>query len=140
MRCPHCEEAIYLAPSGQPLTEADYRALASRGTDGGTQEQRLLAALKTGPKNTDDLRKLGLYQVSARVWGLRQKGYEISTINYDGISADGYSHARMALYTLVSEPLEPLAPPPRKGRESGKAQEAAKSGAGAANGGEVACQ
>lgn len=99
--CPHCRAPM--ASSGG-LRVAD-KALTSKSTETQAQEQRMLAALRAGPKTTDDFRQLGIYQVSARIFGLRKQGAEIRTDLFNGISADGYSHARMARYTLVSEPL-----------------------------------
>lgn len=102
MFCPHCQ-----APSSAlQLGPEDAKAITGRSTETEAQEHRILAALRSGPKTTDQLRKLGCYQVSARVWSLRhKKGYEIDTELFNGFAADGYSHARMARYTLVSEPL-----------------------------------
>ncbi|MGJ7493430.1 helix-turn-helix domain-containing protein [Variovorax sp. RT4R15] len=68
------------------------------------QQLRIVTALRSGPKTTDDLRALGCYQVSARVFGLRALGYNIITDLFDGYAADGFSHTRMARYTLVGEP------------------------------------
>lgn len=94
--------AVHESPA---TAQADRKALRSRSTDTEAQERRIVAALRIGPRTTDDLRKLGVYQVSARIWKLRQLGFEIETDLFDGISADGYSHARMARYTLRSEPV-----------------------------------
>lgn len=77
---------------------------ADKSTATAAQECRILADLRISPKTTDDLRRLGVYQVSARIWGLRAKGYNIETTLFDGYAADGYSHTRMARYTLLSEP------------------------------------
>ncbi|RYF61669.1 MAG: hypothetical protein EOO27_00915 [Comamonadaceae bacterium] len=87
---------------------ADAKSLKGRSTQTEAQIRRIVAALRTGPKTTDDLRKLGVYQTSARIWGLRARGYNIVTDLFDGYAADGYSHARMARYTLVNEPGEVL--------------------------------
>ena len=77
----------------------------SKSTATAAQQKRIVEALRTGPKSTDQLRALGCYQVSARIHGLRHRhGYEIETALFDGYAADGYSHARMALYTLACEP------------------------------------
>lgn len=75
-----------------------------KSTATAAQELRIVKALKSGPKTTDDLRAAGCYQVSARIWGLRSRGYNIVTDLFNGYAADGYSHARMARYTLVEEP------------------------------------
>lgn len=77
---------------------------ADKSTATAAQEMRIVEGLRISPKTTDDLRRLGVYQVSARVWGLRAKGYNIETTLFDGYAADGYSHARMARYTLIGEP------------------------------------
>ena len=79
-------------------------AEADKSTATAAQERRILDALRISPKTTDDLRGLGVYQVSARIWGLRAKGIDIETTLFDGYAADGYSHTRMARYTLLSEP------------------------------------
>lgn len=68
------------------------------------QERRIFDALRCGPKSTDQLRLLGCYQVSARIFGLRAKGHNIETELFNGYAADGYSHARMARYRLISKP------------------------------------
>ncbi|QJW84357.1 hypothetical protein HK414_12970 [Ramlibacter terrae] len=109
---------------------ADVRAIRSRGTATEVQEDRMLAALRAGPKSTDDFRKLGIYQSSARIWGLRQRGYIIETELFDGFAADGYSHARMARYTLKEEPLA---------LDASMARQAPQQPAQGQQGGEVAC-
>jgi Helix-turn-helix domain len=77
----------------------------SRSTATAAQEQNIILLLRTGPKTTDQLRAHGCYQTSARIWGLRQRGYDIHTELYSGIGADSYFHTRMARYTLLAEPL-----------------------------------
>ncbi|WP_296727770.1 helix-turn-helix domain-containing protein [Variovorax sp.] len=74
--------------------------LSSRATDTKAQFLRILAALRLGPKTTDDLRALGIYQVSARIFELRALGYSIRTSFLTAHSREGYRHQRMALYTL----------------------------------------
>ena len=83
-----------------------------RSTGTAAQERRIVAALRRGPKTTDDLRALGCYQTSARVFSLRAKGYIIVTELFDGYAADGYAHRRMARYTLVGEPQGTQVRPP----------------------------
>lgn len=77
---------------------------ADKSTATAAQERRILEALRISPKTTSDLRALGIFQTSARIWTLRAKGYDIETTLFDGYAADGYSHTRMARYTLLSEP------------------------------------
>ena len=96
MSCPHCDPHVL---AGRSLQDG-----LSKRTDTEAQERRIVAALRTGPKTTDDLRKLGIYQASARIFGLRRRGYVVDTELFSGWSADGYPHARMARYTLREEP------------------------------------
>jgi hypothetical protein len=84
-------------PQGDPLLD--------RSTDTKAQLRRILAALRRGPKSTDELRALGIYQVSARIFGLRALGYSITSHLFDDYSTDGYQHQKMARYTL-NEPGE----------------------------------
>lgn len=94
-----------VAPVGVLKKTQSSLKFSDKSTRAEAQQQRIIAALRSGPKTTDDLRALGCYQVSARVHALRHRlGYEIQTDLFDGYAADGYSHARMARYTLVGEP------------------------------------
>jgi hypothetical protein len=83
--------------------ETSKRDAISRSTHTEAQLLRIVTALRAGPKTTDELRALGCYQVSARIWGLRAKGFNIITDLFDGYAADGFSHSRLARYTLVGE-------------------------------------
>jgi hypothetical protein len=80
------------------------RKFSQRSTATEAQMARIVAALQVGPKTTDDLRAMGIFQTSARIFGLRARGLNITTELYDGYSADGYSHARMARYRLLDGP------------------------------------
>ena len=118
--CPHCKSPAARAVSTVvPNTSAE------------AQELWMLEELrKAGPAGctTDDFRSGGVYQVSARIFGLRAQGFTITTELYDGLGTDNVYHFRMARYRLVAEPL---------GLEPKKRRKAGKSGAGEANGGEV---
>lgn len=79
-------------------------AKANKSTSTDAQHKRIVEALREGPKTTDDLRALGVYQVSARIFGLRAVGFEIHTELFTAEAADSYVHNRMARYSLMSEP------------------------------------
>ena len=91
-------------PSKAESSAPSKRKFNSESTQTEAQLHRILNALRRGPKTTDSLRALGCYQVSARIFGLRAKGFNIVTELFDGFAADGYSHARMARYSLIAEP------------------------------------
>lgn len=74
--------------------------ILSTATDTKSQHSRILTLLRKGPQTTDSLRAHGIYQVSARIFGLRAQGYSISTHLFNDFSTDGLFHQRMALYVL----------------------------------------
>jgi hypothetical protein len=81
------------------------RQFSPKSTHSEAQRQRILAALRRGPKTSYDLRRLGCYQAPARIKELRDKfGYVINTDRVTLTDRDGYSHPRAALYSLISEP------------------------------------
>jgi hypothetical protein len=67
------------------------------------QRQRILAALRTGPKTSYDLRRLGCYQAPTRIIELRRMGYDIRTQLVTLYDRDGYMHPRCARYHLMGE-------------------------------------
>jgi hypothetical protein len=67
------------------------------------QEERIIAALRIRPHTTDDFRKLGIFQIGARIWGLRRKGWNIETERITVVDRDGYPHPRAGLYSLIGE-------------------------------------
>lgn len=77
---------------------------ADKSTGTNAQHKRIVEALREGPQTTDTLRALGIYQVSARIFGLRAQGFEIHTELFTAEAADSYVHSRMARYSLMREP------------------------------------
>lgn len=80
---------------------ADAKALKSRSSATEAQEARILAALRIRPRTTEDFRKLGIFQISARIFGLRRKGWNIVTERVTVVDRDSYAHPRAALYSLA---------------------------------------
>ncbi|MHA3903064.1 helix-turn-helix domain-containing protein [Castellaniella sp. WN] len=66
------------------------------------QRYRLIEALRTGPKNSYELRRLGIYQVPARVFELRRLGHDITTERISITDEDGYLHPQCARYHLLA--------------------------------------
>lgn len=80
---------------------------SAKSTASEAQRERIIKALRTGPKTSYDLRRLGCYQAPVRIKELRDKfGYVIVTERVTLYDRDGYMHPRAARYTLVSEPVE----------------------------------
>jgi hypothetical protein len=78
---------------------------SAKSTASEAQRERILHALRQGPKTSYDLRRLGCYQAPARIKELRDKfGYVITTERVTLYDRDGYMHPRAARYALISEP------------------------------------
>jgi len=82
-----------------------HREFSPKSTHSEAQRQRILDALRRGPKTSYDLRRIGCYQAPARIKELRDRfGYVIQTERVTLVDRDGYLHPRAARYSLVSEP------------------------------------
>lgn len=75
--------------------------MTTQGNTTHAQRNRLLAYLHTKPIDTVTARKeLDILMPAARVFELRQQGYDISTVRVDRVTDAGISH-RVALYVLM---------------------------------------
>lgn len=69
------------------------------------QIQRVIAALRTGPKSTIDLqRDENIMRPAARVHDAKQRGYQIVTSLQSLRDDYDRPHGRVAVYSLISEP------------------------------------
>lgn len=83
-----------------PATEAS-RKFSSKSTSTEAQHQRIISALREGPKTSYDLRRLGCYQAPARVKELRDKfNFNIEAELVTLYDHEGYMHPRAARYHL----------------------------------------
>lgn len=91
-----------------PRERGDLETTASTQSTAGTatadQRFRILQALARGPKTSYELRHIGCYQASTRIFELRRAGHDITAKRVTVIDAEGYSHARVALYELIAAP------------------------------------
>lgn len=83
---------------------AESRQYSRKSTASEAQRQRIIEALRTGPKTSYQLRRLGCYQQSTRIFELRRMGYVIETELVTLYDRDGFMHPRCARYSLVAEP------------------------------------
>jgi hypothetical protein len=88
----------------QVQSSTDLDILKSRSTSTEAQRDKLLALLRINPQTTYSLRKHGLAQCAARVFGLRKEGFTILTDKVTAIDSDGFSHVGVARYRLTAEP------------------------------------
>ena len=93
-----------------PVAQSSYQTssfyFTPRSTTTKAQQVRLVEALRLRPHDTDELRKLGIFCPAPRVMELRKMGYAIHTHRITKVDSEGFSHERMGLYGLVSEPSE----------------------------------
>lgn len=80
---------------------AAWDTVTCRHTDSEAQRARLVELLKIGPQTTYSLRKHGIAQCATRVFEWRKAEYQITTFPVTAVDSDGYSHVRVALYTLT---------------------------------------
>lgn len=94
------EKARSLAAHGLSQNALNETNSTSRSTATKDQRERILSALKSGPKTSYDLRRMGCYQAPARVIELRRMGHVIRTERVTLWDRDGYPHKGCALYRL----------------------------------------
>lgn len=103
---PEKAKAPAVAAAGALRTTQSGREFSAKSTATEAQRARIIEALRSGPKTSYDLRRLGCYQAPARIKELRDHlGYRIETIRVTLVDRDGYRHPRAALYKLLSEPV-----------------------------------
>ena len=89
------------------LTEANQKSQSNKkSTATEAQRQRILEALRVGPKTSYDLRRMGCYQCPARIFELRGRGYFIRMERVTLYDRDGFAHKGAARYHLESEPQQ----------------------------------
>lgn len=82
------------------LPETLRRNFTNKSTASEAQRQRILDALRSGPKTSYELRRLGVYQQSTRIFELRRRGYDIATERVTLYDRDGFMHRGCARYHL----------------------------------------
>lgn len=97
-----CQKRNVVAPEEATTTT---NIATTQNTTTANQIATLLVALTASPQTTNDLRfKYGIYAPAARVFELRDLGYEIDTIRVPETTPDGLRHINVAQYVLRSKP------------------------------------
>ncbi|MGB3070400.1 MAG: helix-turn-helix domain-containing protein [Ottowia sp.] len=102
------QKAPGVQPEGFDKRTNKSRKFNSKSSTTEDQFERILQALRLRPHTTEDFRKLGIFQISARIFGLRARGYNIVTNPVSITDRDGYTHHGVALYSLEGEPVEEM--------------------------------
>ena len=90
-------------PERQPRSPFKNTSKRTDSTATEAQRERILALLRTGPQTTESLRKVGIFQVSTRIFELRGLGHGIATERITLWDRDGFRHIGVARYHLESE-------------------------------------
>ena len=77
--------------------------LKSKSTERQAQVNKLFALLKIRPHHTYELRRLGISHPAGRVQDLEVEGHHISSSRVTVVDENGFSHVRVALYSLVDQ-------------------------------------
>lgn len=79
------------------------------------QNEKMLAALRRGPITAmQALTQLGISRAAARVWDLRQAGYDVHSATITVPNRDGQP-CKVALYTLASTQMKLIPTEPGRG-------------------------
>lgn len=70
------------------------------------QVQQLAELLKRGPRNTHQLRTMGISHPAARALDLQRRGWIIVSERISDVESDGFPPSGATLYTLVSAPTQ----------------------------------
>ena len=97
MTAPTPETAAILAGQASP---------SNKSTATEAQLDRLLILLRLRPHHTHELRSKGISHPAGRVLNLIERGCVIDSDRITSVDSDGFQHVGVALYTLVSEPVE----------------------------------
>lgn len=95
-------------PSKENPSASNRAKFSAKSSATEAQFERILQALRLRPHTTEDFRKLGIFQISARIFGLRARGHNIVTNLVSITDRDGYTHHGVALYSLEGEPVEEM--------------------------------
>ena len=77
--------------------------LNSKSTERQAQVNKLFALLKLRPHHTYELRRLGISHPAGRVQDLEADGHHISSSRVTVVDENGFSHVRVALYSVVDQ-------------------------------------
>lgn len=98
----------------------------ARSTSVEAQRERIIEALREGPKTSYDLRRIGCYQAPTRIKELKDRlGYVIRTERVTLYDRDAFCHPGAARYHLDGEPEAGFVPKPQSDA-AGMLREAAK--------------
>lgn len=75
---------------------------ASTSTE--AQAARLADLLQRGPRHTHELRRHGISHPAARVLDLAKRGWNIASDRISTVDSDGFTHNRVARYSLIGKP------------------------------------
>lgn len=77
-----------------------------RSTSTEAQIERLTELLRIRNRHTHELRKVGISHPAGRVNDLKKRGFIIDRQLINTVDSDGFTHINVALYSLISEPVE----------------------------------
>lgn len=87
-----------------PKQTKPQRQSSDKSTSTEAQIARLLHFIRRRSRSTYDLRSQGISHPAARVKDLMRRGYVIASDRITSVDSDGFTHQRVALYSLVAEP------------------------------------
>jgi hypothetical protein len=101
------EKATGGQPDGTSNHSTNTRKFSLKSTATEAQYERSIVMLRTGEKSTIELRKAGVMMPAARIKELNDRyGYNIIRVALRDLWDEwGFCHPRVAIYALISEPI-----------------------------------
>lgn len=76
----------------------------SKSTATVAQYRRIVHGLRRRPHTSYQLMRAGVYHPPSRIFELKRMGFVITKTPVTVVDSEGYSHAKVALYSLDAEP------------------------------------
>ena len=79
---------------------------SAKSTATEAQIEKLIALTQARPHHTHELRKMGISHPAGRILDLEKRGFVYQTRRITTVDSDGFPHRGVALYKLVSVPMQ----------------------------------
>lgn len=93
-----------VAPASPLKTGTSTKKFSAKSTATEAQLDRLKHKLRARPHHTIELRHCGIHHPAGRIQDLEARGFVIDVARVTAVDAEGFTHAGIALYSLVTEP------------------------------------
>ena len=91
-------------PTKAESSAPNNRKFSPKHTATEAQLQKLTGFLQIRSHHTYELRRAGISHPAGRIFDLERRGYSFAIDRSMAVDSDGFTHPRVALYTMASAP------------------------------------